>query len=139
MFSKTEFVQLKYFQQIWILTYYRSKGDIELLRKLGRGKYSDVYEGIDPNTGKRVVVKILKPVRNSKILREIKILEAVRGGPNIINLLEKCYNHQDHTTLQGIIILRRRDEDTSLDCFKKMDLKKQLVYLCRWLEIMMPL
>jgi casein kinase II subunit alpha len=51
-----------------------------------------VYEGIDPNTGKRVVVKILKPVRNSKILREIKILEAVKGGPNIINMLEKCYN-----------------------------------------------
>lgn len=65
---------------------------------MGRGKYSDVYEGIDPNTGKRVVVKILKPVRNSKILREIKILEAVKGGPNIINLLEKCYNPQDHTT-----------------------------------------
>lgn len=69
-----------------------------MIRKLGRGKYSDVYEGIDPNTGKRVVVKILKPVRNSKILREIKILEAVKGGPNIINLLEKCYNPQDHTT-----------------------------------------
>lgn len=69
-----------------------------MIRKLGRGKYSDVYEGIDPNTGKRVVVKILKPVRNSKILREIKILDAVKGGPNIINMLEKCYNPQDHTT-----------------------------------------
>lgn len=65
---------------------------MELIRKLGRGKYSDVYEGIDPKTGERVVVKILKPVRNSKILREIKILDAVKGGPNIINLLEKCYN-----------------------------------------------
>lgn len=64
-----------------------------------------MYEGIDPNTGKRVVVKILKPVRNSKILREIKILEAVKGGPNIIKLLEKCYNPQDHTTCLVIFIL----------------------------------
>ena len=53
-----------------------------------------------------MVVKILKPVRNSKILREIKILEAVRGGPNIINLLEKCYNHQDHTTCLVSILLK---------------------------------
>ena len=33
------------------------------------------------------VVKILKPVSKKKIKREIKILENLRGGPNIIKLL----------------------------------------------------
>ncbi len=31
---------------------------------------------------------MLKPVRKRKIKREIKILNDLKGGPNIINLLE---------------------------------------------------
>jgi len=34
------------------------------------------------------VVKILKPVKKRKIKREIKILQNLCGGPNIIKLLE---------------------------------------------------
>jgi len=94
--------------------------DYQLVRKLGRGKYSEVFEGINvslttttgsdqqqenhntssnttspailtllstiPDTSK-CVVKILKPVKKKKIKREIKILENLRGGPNIISLL----------------------------------------------------
>lgn len=37
-------------------------------------------------------------VRTSKIKREIKILEAVKGGPNIINLLNKSFNPIYKTT-----------------------------------------
>jgi casein kinase II subunit alpha len=84
--------------------------------KLGRGKYSEVFEGINVSltlstTGDqqenhnsscntttssplssipdscKCVVKILKPVKKKKIKREIKILENLRGGPNIISLL----------------------------------------------------
>jgi casein kinase II subunit alpha len=57
-----------------------------------------VYEGIDPGSGKRTVVKMLKPVRDSKVLREIKILEAVKNGPNIIDLLDINFNPVDETT-----------------------------------------
>lgn len=35
-----------------------------------------------------VCIKILKPVKKKKIKREIKILENLRGGPNIIQLLD---------------------------------------------------
>lgn len=62
----------------------------ELVRKLGRGKYSEVFEAINVSSEdmEKVVVKILKPVKKKKIKREIKILENLRGGPNIINLLD---------------------------------------------------
>ncbi|XP_063694477.1 casein kinase II subunit alpha-like [Bolinopsis microptera] len=61
----------------------------QLVRKLGRGKYSEVFEGVDIRTpNKKVVVKILKPVKRKKIKREIKILENLRNGPNIITLLD---------------------------------------------------
>jgi casein kinase II subunit alpha len=46
----------------------------EIYHKLGRGKYSEVYEGCNLKNNDRCVVKILKPVRTEKIFREIKIL-----------------------------------------------------------------
>lgn len=36
----------------------------------------------------KCVVKILKPVRTEKIFREIKILQTLYGGPNIVRLLD---------------------------------------------------
>jgi len=62
--------------------------DYQLLRKLGRGKYSEVFEGIRISNDTKCVVKILKPVKKKKIKREIKILENLRGGTNVISLLD---------------------------------------------------
>lgn len=62
--------------------------DYQLLRKLGRGKYSEVFEGTKVPDDEKVVIKILKPVKKKKIKREIKILENLRGGINIISLLD---------------------------------------------------
>lgn len=56
------------------------------MRKLGRGKYSEVFEAINITSNEKCVVKILKPVKKKKIKREIKILENLRGGTNIITL-----------------------------------------------------
>lgn len=58
----------------------------QLIRKLGRGKYSEVFEAINVSNTEKCVVKILKPVKKKKIKREIKILENLRGGTNIISL-----------------------------------------------------
>ena len=67
----------------------------EIVRKVGRGKYSEVFEGIDvagtsapTGVGGRVVVKVLKPVKKKKIKREISILQNLAGGPNVIHLLD---------------------------------------------------
>ncbi|KTF81884.1 hypothetical protein cypCar_00027307 [Cyprinus carpio] len=65
-----------------------NQDDFQLVRKLGRGKYSEVFEAINITNNEKVVVKILKPVKKKKIKREIKILENLRGGPNIITLLD---------------------------------------------------
>jgi casein kinase II subunit alpha len=60
----------------------------EISRKIGRGKYSDVFEGYQVDTGGKIVIKILKPVRKHKIKREIRILQALVNGPNIIKLID---------------------------------------------------
>ncbi|KAI3936926.1 hypothetical protein MKW92_007770 [Papaver armeniacum] len=60
----------------------------EVVRKVGRGKYSEVFEGINTNNNEHCVIKILKPVKKKKIKREIKILQNLCGGTNIIKLLD---------------------------------------------------
>lgn len=60
----------------------------EIVRKLGRGKYSEVFEGVVVGGEDKCVLKILKPVKKKKIKREIKILQNLSGGPNIINLID---------------------------------------------------
>ena len=60
--------------------------DFQLVRKLGRGKYSEVFESINITNNEKCVVKTLKPVKKKKIKREIKILENLRGGTNVISL-----------------------------------------------------
>lgn len=65
-----------------------SQANYEITAKLGRGKYSEVFAGINVQDDSRCVVKILKPVKKSKIKREIKILQNLCGGTNIIRLLD---------------------------------------------------
>ena len=60
----------------------------EVIKKIGRGKYSEVYDGINIANNQRCVIKILKPVKKAKIRREIKILQILSNGPNIVKLLD---------------------------------------------------
>lgn len=41
--------------------------DYEVVRKLGRGKYSEVYEGVNLTTNEPAVMKFLKPIKVEKI------------------------------------------------------------------------
>lgn len=65
-----------------------SEENYEITSKLGRGKYSEVFEGIAMDSGEKCVIKLLKPVKKKKIKREIKILKNLLGGKNIIKLLD---------------------------------------------------
>jgi casein kinase II subunit alpha len=60
----------------------------EVIRKVGRGKYSEVFEGVNVSNNEQCIIKILKPVKKKKIKREIKILQNIAGGPNVIKLLD---------------------------------------------------
>lgn len=71
--------------------------DYEVLRKIGRGKYSEVFEGVFATTGDKCVIKILKPVKKKKIKREIRILQNLCGGPNIVKLLDVVRDPQSKT------------------------------------------
>jgi len=46
---------------------YREKDDYEVVRKVGKGKYSEVFEGIHTTNNEKCIIKILKPVKKKKV------------------------------------------------------------------------
>lgn len=58
------------------------------MKKVGRGKYSEVFEGYNVSSNEKCIIKVLKPVKKKKIKREIKILQNLAGGSNVIALLD---------------------------------------------------
>lgn len=76
---------------------FRWKSDAGREGQVGRGKYSEVFEGVHCKTSEQCIVKILKPVKKKKIKREIKILQNLCGGPNIIKLLDIVREPQSKT------------------------------------------
>ena len=74
-----------------------TQDDYEVIRKIGRGKYSEVFEGMNVANDTKCVVKILKPVKKKKIKREIKILQNMCGGKNIVQLLDVVRDPQSKT------------------------------------------
>jgi casein kinase II subunit alpha len=64
-----EYSNVKGFKVKWnSIDHYR------VVQKIGRGKYSEVFSGVHVENYQKVCIKILKPVRKFKILREVKIL-----------------------------------------------------------------
>ena len=75
-------------------------GDIsnyECYHKLGRGKYSEVFLGYCKSSNQKAVIKVLKPVKEEKIYREIKILQVLYGGPNIIKMCDLVKEKRSNT------------------------------------------
>lgn len=74
-----------------------SQDNYEVVRKVGRGKYSEVFEGVNVTNGERCIIKILKPVKKKKIKREIKILQNLSEGTNVIKLLDVVRDSESKT------------------------------------------
>ena len=71
----------------------------EILQKVGRGKYSEVFEGVNMSTSTydKCIIMVLKPVKKKKIKREIKILQNLMGGPNVVQLIDVVRDPQSKT------------------------------------------
>ena len=62
------------------------------------GQSSQVFEGVNIIDDGKCIIKVLKPVKEKKIKREIKILQNLAGGPNIVALLDVVRDPASKTT-----------------------------------------
>lgn len=132
----------------------------EIVTKIGRGKYSEVFDGYDtranergkaanstgiaagenekPNKDgeKKIIIKVLKPVRSGKIKREVKILSNLKGGPNIVKLLDTCKAGNEHSCFMALIfehIEHENVKDLMLQ-FDNLDCKYYMYQLLKALD-----
>ncbi|KAK2194445.1 bifunctional Serine-threonine-protein kinase [Babesia duncani] len=103
----------------------------EIVRKIGRGKYSEVFEGNNIQNREKVVIKILKPLKKKKIKREIKILQNLSGGPNIIKLLDIVKDPQSRTPSLIFEHVNNCDFKTLYPTLSLQDIK---YYMCELLK-----
>ena len=106
----------------------------ELIKKIGRGKYSEVFDGIDTSTNIRCVIKILKPVKKVKIKREIKILQMLSAGPNIVKLYDVVKDPITHTPALIFEHVDNIDFRTLYPTFNDFDVRYYIYEILRALD-----
>ncbi|KAJ1906745.1 Casein kinase II subunit alpha [Tieghemiomyces parasiticus] len=106
----------------------------EIIRKIGRGKYSEVFEGVDVREHQKCVIKVLKPVKKKKIRREIKILQNLRGGPNIIQLFDVVRDPESKTPALISEYVDNTDFKTLYPMLSDYDVRYYILELLKALE-----
>ncbi|KAH8672834.1 casein kinase II, alpha chain [Tricladium varicosporioides] len=69
----------------------------EIISKIGRGKHSEVFTGINTFNNRIYAIKVLKPVKKKILNREVKILQSLAGGTNIISLFDVVKDSHSET------------------------------------------
>jgi casein kinase II subunit alpha len=108
--------------------------DYAVVRKIGRGKYSEVFDGVCTANNTRCVIKILKPVKKKKIKREIKILQNLCGGPNIISLIDVARDNQSRTPSLIFEFVNNTDFKTLYPTLSDMDIRYYISELLKALD-----
>ncbi|RLN56129.1 hypothetical protein BBJ28_00012574 [Nothophytophthora sp. Chile5] len=119
----------------------------EVIRKIGRGKYSEVFEGYNVANNARCVIKILKPVKKKKIKRyvgglrgeasplsEIKILQNLSGGVNIVQLLDVVRDPQSKTPSLVTEYVNNTDFKTLYPTLSDFDIRYYIFELLKALD-----
>lgn len=106
----------------------------EVVGKVGRGKYSEVFEGVNVLKNEKCIIKILRPVKKKKIKREIKILQGLCGGTNIIHLMDIC--RDPHSKVPSLIFehVNNKDFKTLFPTFTSYDVRYYIYEVLKALD-----
>lgn len=90
---------------------------------------------MDRRNDEQVVIKILKPVRNSKILREIKILKELRGSENIVEMIEFCNIRKQKVKVLVFEYLKETNFKDICDDLDDYEIRYYMYHLLKALDI----
>jgi len=86
---------------------------------------------VDLPNDRYIVIKVLKPVKSKKINREIKILENLRNGPNVINLYDVVKDDMSKTTSLIFERVLNVDFRSLYPTFTNLDIKYYMYQLLK--------
>lgn len=98
---------------------------------MGRGKYAHVFEGRNIATKEKVVIKVLLPIKPTKIKREYHILKQL-DHPNIIKVLDivKC----SHLRTASLVFEPFEHQDFR-ELYPRLQLNDIKIYMKKLLEV----
>jgi len=112
---------------------HRTLDNYWIQKKLGRGKYSEVYEATNANNDEKCVVKVLKPIKKRKIKKEVKVLLNLVGAPNTVRLLDMV---RDKATKIPCLVFNFINATSWKDIdWKPRDVQKYMYELLRCLDL----
>jgi casein kinase II subunit alpha len=82
----------------------------------------------------KCVIKVLKPVKKKKIKREIKILQNLSGGPNVVALLDVVRDSQSKTPSLVFEYVNNTDFRTLYPRFVDYDVRYYIYELLKALD-----
>lgn len=100
----------------------------EIIRKVGQGKYGNVFEGIDITNNEHRIIKVLKPIKLNKIRREVSVLEKMKDCPFVSPLYDIIKNNDTDTIS---LILRYVDNVDYKILYQDMDQIEMKFYLSK--------
>ncbi|KAJ3485873.1 hypothetical protein NLI96_g4640 [Meripilus lineatus] len=106
----------------------------EIIRRVGGGKYSEVFEGIDMTNEETCIIKVLKPVSKKKIKREIKILRNLTGGPNVVSLLNVVHDPISRSNSLIMEYVSNVDWKDLYPTFTELEIKHYMFQLLKALD-----
>eukprot|EP00124_Ichthyophonus_hoferi_P003838 Ihof_evm2s363 gene=Ihof_evmTU2s363 len=106
----------------------------EIFAKIGRGKYSDVFQGYDTFKQRDCAIKILKPVKSKKIRREVLILKGLKGGANIIDMFDVVSDPQSKTISLIFELVNNQDFKTLYPTLGDADVRYYMYNLLKALD-----
>lgn len=113
---------------------WNSQDDYEIIKKLGRGRYSEVFLGTKIPEGIKCVIKVLKPVKRKKIKREISILQNLSGGPNVVGLVDVVREPQLKTPSIVFEYIENQDFRLLFPTFTDHDIRYYIYQLLQALD-----
>lgn len=93
-----------------------------------------MFEGINVVNYQKCVIKVLKPVKKKKIKREIKILQNLAGGPNVVALLDVVRDSQSKTPSLIFEYINNTDFRTLYPRFCDYDVRYYIYELLKALD-----
>lgn len=93
-----------------------------------------MFEGINVVNYQKCVIKVLKPVKKKKIKREIKILQNLAGGPNVVALLDVVRDSQSKTPSLVFEYVNNTDFRTLYPRFSDYDVRFYVFELLKALD-----
>jgi len=101
---------------------------------IGKGKYSNVYKCMSPDYDYPLVMKVFKPERTKRIRREILILKNLKGGPNIIPLIDVIQDKEEGNPTLVFPYIDNYNWKEEYPTFNIMEIKRYIFELLKALK-----